>query len=57
MYYVHQVNRKEVSFPFWMVVNAVKSIIIFLQEKRRRSAGRKVGFAQARFFFAEKANF
>ena len=33
MYYVHQVNRKEVSFPFWMVVNAVKSIIIFLQEK------------------------
>ena len=36
MYYVHQVNRKEVSFPFWMVVNAVKSIIIFLQEKRRQ---------------------
>jgi hypothetical protein len=26
-------------------------------EKRRRSAGRRVGFAQARFFFAEKANF
>lgn len=33
MYYVHQVNRKEMSFPFWMVVNAVKSIIIFLREK------------------------
>jgi len=26
-------------------------------EKRRRSAGRKASFAQARFFFAEKANF
>jgi len=27
-------------------------------EKRRRSAGRKAAsFAQARFFFAEKANF
>lgn len=33
MYYVHQVNRKEMSFPFWMVVNALKSIIIFLREK------------------------
>jgi hypothetical protein len=31
--------------------------VTFLQEKRRRSAGRKASFAQARFFFAEKANF
>jgi hypothetical protein len=31
--------------------------VTFLQEKRGRSAGRKASFAQARFFFAEKANF
>lgn len=33
MYYVHQVNRKETLFLLWMIVNAVKSLIIFLKEK------------------------
>jgi beta-1,4-N-acetylglucosaminyltransferase len=33
MYYMHQVNRKEVTFPFWMIVNAFKSIGIFMKEK------------------------
>lgn len=33
MYYLHQVNRKEKSFPFWMLVNIFKSIIILIKEK------------------------
>lgn len=33
MYYVHQVNRKEISMPFWMMVNSIKSLWIILKEK------------------------
>lgn len=33
MYYVHQVNRKEKSMPFWMIVNSIKSLGIILKEK------------------------
>lgn len=33
MYYMHQVNRKEFLFPFWMLINALKSVIVFLKEK------------------------
>ena len=33
MYYLHQVNRKEASFPFWMLVNAFRSLGIFLKER------------------------
>ncbi|WP_050641978.1 MULTISPECIES: PssD/Cps14F family polysaccharide biosynthesis glycosyltransferase [Clostridia] len=33
MHYLHQVNRKEVTFPFWMIVNALKSIKIIIEEK------------------------
>ena len=33
MYYVHQVNRKELLCPFWLTVNLFKSIWIFLNEK------------------------
>ena len=33
MYYVHQVNRKEKSFPLWMIINAFKSLGIFIKEK------------------------
>lgn len=33
MYYMHQVNRKEKLMPFWMIVNAFKSLKIFLIEK------------------------
>lgn len=33
MYYIHQVNRKEAMFLFWMIVNTVKSIQIFFREK------------------------
>lgn len=32
MYYLHQVNRKEIAFPFWMIVNAFKSIGILYKE-------------------------
>ena len=28
--YLHQVNRKEKLFPFWLFVNAVHSFLIFL---------------------------
>ena len=30
MYYLHQVNRKEVLFPFWMILNTFKSVRILL---------------------------
>lgn len=33
MYYVKQVNRKEKSFLLRMIVNLVKSLIIYLKEK------------------------
>ena len=33
MYYLHQVNRKEILFPLWMIANAFKSLAIFLKEK------------------------
>lgn len=33
MYYVHQVNRKEKMFLFWMIINAIKSFMIFIKEK------------------------
>ena len=31
-YYLHQVNRREKLFPFWMLVNLVKSIKIIRKE-------------------------
>jgi beta-1,4-N-acetylglucosaminyltransferase len=33
MYYVHQVNRKEKTLPFWMIVNSFKCLGIILKEK------------------------
>lgn len=33
MYYIHQVNRKEMILPFWMIVNSFKSLVIILKEK------------------------
>ena len=33
MYYLKQVNRKEATFIFSMIVNVIKSLIIFLKEK------------------------
>lgn len=33
MYYMHQVNRKEKSMPFWMIVNLFKSLNLMLVEK------------------------
>ena len=32
-YYLHQVNRKEKTFPFWMLINIIKSIHILNKEK------------------------
>ena len=33
MYYFHQVNRKEWDFPFWMMLNSVKSVFLLWKEK------------------------
>ena len=33
MYYMHQVNRKESFYLFWMVINAFRSISILIKEK------------------------
>lgn len=33
MYYLHQVNRKEILFPFWMLVNTIKCIKILKKEQ------------------------
>lgn len=33
MYYMHQVNRKEKSFPLYMIVNIMKSLFIFAKER------------------------
>ncbi len=33
MYYLHQVNRKEWTLPVWMIVNALKSLVLFVKEK------------------------
>ncbi len=33
LYYMHQINRKEWSFPFWVVVNTVKSLFIYIKER------------------------
>lgn len=33
IYYMHQVNRKEILFPFWMLVNAFKALKIVIKEK------------------------
>lgn len=33
MYYMHQVNRKEIFMPFWMVVNSLRSLRILAVEK------------------------
>lgn len=33
MYYLHQVNRKEWNFLLWMLINALKSLWIFIKEK------------------------
>lgn len=32
VYYLHQVNRKEIFFPFWLIVNSIKSLRIILKE-------------------------
>lgn len=32
-YYLHQVNRKETLFPFWLLVNSVKSLWLILKER------------------------
>ena len=33
IYYVHQVNRKEIAFVFLMIMNTFKSLKIFFKEK------------------------
>ena len=33
MYYLHQVNRKEWTLLVWMLVNALKSFVLFVKEK------------------------
>lgn len=33
MYYMHQVNRKEMKMPCWMILNAFKSLKIMMLEK------------------------
>lgn len=33
MYYLHQVNRKELSFPIWMLWNTFKSLWIMVRER------------------------
>lgn len=33
MYYLHQVNRKEKQCMIWLIINAFKSVAIFLKEK------------------------
>ena len=33
MYYMHQVNRREWSFPFAMIGNAFRSLFIFIKER------------------------
>ncbi len=33
MYYMHQVNRREILMPLWMVVNTIRSLRIMLLEK------------------------
>ena len=33
VYYLHQVNRKEWSFPFEMIVNSLKSLFIYIRER------------------------
>ena len=33
VYYLHQVNRKEWSFPFEMIFNSLKSLFIYIRER------------------------
>lgn len=33
MYYLHQVNRREILFPFWMLCNTFKSLWIMVRER------------------------
>ncbi len=33
MYYLHQINRKEFFFAFWILINAFKSIGIVIKER------------------------
>lgn len=33
VYYLHQVNRKEMLLPLWMFFNTIKSLYIFIKEK------------------------
>lgn len=33
IYYLHQVNRKEISFPLEMMINTIKSFVVFFKEK------------------------
>ena len=37
-YYLHQVNRREKSFPFWMIVNSFKSLNILNKENSQPSS-------------------
>lgn len=33
MYYMHQVNRKEILMPLWMILNSFKSLKLIIVEK------------------------
>ena len=33
MYYMHQVNRKEILFPLWIIGNSFKSLYIVIKER------------------------
>lgn len=33
MYYLHQVNRKELFFPIWLIINTLKSFSIIRKER------------------------
>ena len=33
MYYIHQVNRRELLCPLWLILNAIKSFWIMIKEK------------------------
>lgn len=33
MYYLHQVNRREWTLPWWMLINTIKSFVLLVKEK------------------------
>lgn len=33
IFYLHQVNRKEVLFPLWMLLNSFKSLFVFITKR------------------------